>query len=202
MPSRSFMGTPCHVCARPLPQVGSVVRHASAVGCHFRLARRRGLRPGYPRGRAKLVTRDRRPTFGHACGLLGILKQDPSRERRGSLFLEPFDRRFSYISLNPDIDDRDSDLPLEHIGLTGPPFSLGLRDVFHRFPRHKLKLNTYDGGYQIFFHPVPRRYEFTTLGASTDLVDIADPRDLIVNNVTFYFGDALAEYRDGFAMRR
>jgi hypothetical protein len=149
-----------------------------------------------------LLTRDRRPTLGYACSLLGTPKQEPPRERRGSLFLEPFDRRFSYISINPDAPAEIADLPLEHIGLTGPSFSLRLADVLHHFPQHRLKLNTYDGGYQIFFHPVPKEYEFTALSASTDVEDIADPRELVVNNVRFHFGEHLAEYRDGFAMRR
>jgi hypothetical protein len=150
----------------------------------------------------ELLARDRRPTLRYACGLLGTPKEDPPRERRGSLFLAPFDPRFSYISVNPDTPDTAADLPLQHIGLTGPSFSLRVADVLRHFPRYRVKLNTYDGGHQIFFHPVPKEYEFTALGASTHLEDIADPRELTVNNVRFYFGDLLAEYRDGFAMQR
>lgn len=149
-----------------------------------------------------LLARDKRPTLGSVCRLLGKPRQDPPRERRGSLFLEPFDKRFSHVSINPDVDLNKSELPLEHIGLAGPSFSLRLADVFQRFPQHRLKLNTYDGGYQVFFHPVPEHYEFTAMGVFTHDEDIVDPRELIVNNVRFYFGDNLTEYRDGFAMKR
>ena len=150
----------------------------------------------------EILTRDGSPTFSSVCALLGTPKADPPRECRGSLFLEPFDRRFSYVSINPDIDDPDSSLPLEHIGLTGPSFSLKVSDLLGLFPEYRLKPNTWDGGYQIFFHPVPARFEFTALAVWTDARDIADPKDLVVNNVSFKFGNALVEYRDGFTMRR
>jgi hypothetical protein len=149
-----------------------------------------------------LLARDRKPTFRYACGLLGDPKEDPPRERRGSLFLAPFDSRFSYISINPDSPADSTDLPLEHIGLTGSSFALRVADLLDLFPQHRFKLNTYDGGYQIFFHPVPKVHEFTAISASTDLKKIPNPQELVVNNVSFHFGDVLVEFRDGFTMRR
>jgi hypothetical protein len=149
-----------------------------------------------------LLTRVKKPTLGYALQLLGTPKEDPPRERRGSLFLAPFDRRFAYVSVNPDVAGNPPDLPLEHVGVSGPQFSLRIADILRDFPEHRLKYNTWDGGNQIYFYPVPKEYEFTALDSHIDLDDVPDPRELMVNNISFHFGDRLVEYRDGFAMRR
>jgi hypothetical protein len=132
---------------------------------------------------------------------LGVPKQEPPRERRGSLFLEPFEKRFSNIAINPDADLNASNLQLVDIGLWGPSFSLRISDLLDRFPHHRLKVNSYDDGYQIFFHPVPCHYEFSAVSVSTRLEEIPDLLELEVDNVSFHFGDTLREYRDGFTMK-
>lgn len=148
-----------------------------------------------------LLTRERDPRVGDVCAVLGSPELDPPPARRGSLLLRPRDARFSFAFVNPDVDDAAFEWSLERIGLRGPPFSLSMADLLHRFPPPRITFNAFDEDYQVFFHPVPARYEFTALSVSTDRGDIADP-GLVVDNVQFHFGDGLLERRDGFATRR
>ena len=59
--------------------------------------------------------------------------------------------------------------PLDGLSFAGG-FSLKVGDLASRLGRYTLKLNTYDGGTQIFFDPVPAEYEFTA-------VDVWTPND-------------------------
>ena len=140
-----------------------------------------------------LLTRDHQPTFASLCQVLGT-PQPGSGEH-----LQPADPRFSGITICRAAIG--SSTPLVRIGLHGPPFSLPVGVLLARFPRHRLKHNTYDGGQQIFLHPIPGRYAFSALSAWTDSEVVTDVAAVVVDNVQFQFGDVIAEFRDGFWMQ-
>ena len=127
---------------------------------------------------------------------------DPPRHHRGSLFLKPFDSRLSNVAINPDTQDTNGHLSLDFVSFRGPSFSLRVSYMLKRFPEYRLKLNLYDGGYQIFHYPVADRFEFSAVSFNTRDEEIPDLEKLTVDNVSFHFGDILVEGRDRFMMKR
>ena len=151
-----------------------------------------------------LMKRDKFPSTHQLGQLIGIEKPNLAKEIRGSKFLIPFDKRFVWACINPDLLPTDTDKPIDYFAIAGKDFSLKMSDILNRFPTYKTKRNTYDGGTQIFFYPLPNDFEFS--GISFDIreepEDIPDIKSLIFNSVTFKFGDKLVEGRDGYSLRR
>lgn len=116
--------------------------------------------------------------------------------------MNPFDHRFAYISINPDVERPDPDLALEFLSLGGPPFRLKMSDMLVRFPTYRVKTNIYDGGYQMFHFPVADRFEFSAVSFSTREEEIPAIDQLVVDNITFHFGDVLVEGMDRFSLKR
>ena len=135
---------------------------------------------------------------------IGIEKPNPDKQIRGSKFLIPFDKRFVWACINPDLLPTDTDKPIDYFAIAGKDFSLKMSDILDRFPDYKTKRNTYDGGTQIFFYPLSNEFEFS--GFSFDIQeepeDIEDIKSLMFHSVTFKFGDKLIEARDGYSLRR
>ena len=147
---------------------------------------------------------DKHPTTHQLTELIGSEKPNPSNEIRGSKFLIPYDKRFVFAYINPNLSKNDTDKPIEYFAASGKAFSLKMSDLLLRFPEHKTQRNTYDGGTQIFFYPVPDEYEFSALSFDIDKEpeEIENIVSLIFDGVTFEFGDRLILGRDGYHMRR
>jgi len=120
-----------------------------------------------------VLKRENRPTVHTTWEVFGKPELPTPRHRRFYQRLIPFDRRFDEVGVLPDIDETAPDAPLG-----------------------------YDGGTQIFFHPIPREYEFTAVDVWTEREDVWWARSVVVTSVTFGFGDLRYELRDGFHMKR
>jgi hypothetical protein len=151
-----------------------------------------------------LLKRDKHPTTHNLTKLIGIEKPNPNNEIRGSKFLIPSDKRFSFACINPNLSKFDSDKPIEYFAAGGKEFCLKMSDLLLRFSKYKIQRNTYDGGTQIFFYPVPDEYEFSALSFDIDKEpeEIENIASLIFHYVTFKFGNQLLLGRDGYHMKR
>jgi len=151
-----------------------------------------------------ILRRDKHPSTHQLGQLMGIEKPNPENQIRGSKFLIPFDKRFIWACINPDLLPTDTDKPIDYFAIAGKDFSLKMSDILDRFPDYKTKRNTYDGGTQIFFYPLSNEFEFS--GISFDIreepEDIVDIKSLIFHSVAFKFGNNLIEGRDGYSLRR
>jgi hypothetical protein len=150
----------------------------------------------------KILERDSSPTTKKLLKILGLEKPNPEGTVRGSKFLIPFDKRFDSISIKPDISLFDSDKPIDFLSFYGKKFALKSIDVVREFPDYSVQINTYDGGSQVFFYPIPTRFEFTAL--SFDVVDenVKINPQLYFNYIKFHFGNILTQGREGFSMKR
>lgn len=150
---------------------------------------------------------DNKPTTQKLVNILGTEKANSGNEIRGSKFIESFDKRFETIYLSPNISPGEEDRPLEYLGFSGNRFTLLSSEIAKRFLNYRVQINTYDGGFQFFFYPVPINFEFTALS-----FDVYDESAVIQNvkietgikfhNITFHFGDKMTLGRDGYLMRR
>jgi len=142
------------------------------------------------------------PTTKKLIEILGEEKPNPDNNVRGSKFIIPFDKRFDSIYINPNISLSDNDKPLDFLSFYGEKFALKSTDVIKKFPDYRVQINTYDGGSQVFFYPIPIHFEFTALS-----FDIDDGNDELVpqlyfHNARFHFGNTLVQGREGYSMRR
>ncbi len=147
---------------------------------------------------------ERCPMAKELSQLIGSEKPNTKNEIRGSIFLIPFDKRFKIVAINPDLSDSEDDLPIEYISFIGDEFIIKMSDLLTRFKEYRTQQNTYDGGTQIFFYPIPKHFGFSAidLWTQTDEVEIEHIHKLTFNRVTFMFGDNLRLGRDGYSMKR
>ena len=136
--------------------------------------------------------------------LLGIEKNNPTGEIRGGKLLIPFDDRFNWCWISPNLSENSFDKPLDSLSIGGGSFVLNNSDIIERFPDFQKRVNTYDGGTQFFFYPVSDVYEFTALDFWTDRENstINNNFEIVFNSVTFEFGDRLTDSRTGYGMKR
>jgi hypothetical protein len=146
--------------------------------------------------------KENNPTVALFTSIIGVENTKIARHQRGSKFLIPFDQRFKSSCINPDIDSADSNVRLEFLSFTGGVFSLRISDVKARFAHVLIQPNLYDGGTQLFFHPVPEFYEFSAISfwVEEEIENIKNIDDVIVNSVSFDFGEQLIKLRDGYSM--
>jgi len=151
-----------------------------------------------------ILEKNKCPTIHQLTQAIGIEDSRFSKENRGSKFLIPFDKRFKTACINPDIIYSDIDQPPDHISFGGTDFNLGMADIVQRFNNYKIQRNIYDGGTQIFFYPISKKFEFAALSFRVDEEpeDISDINSLIFHQVTFHFGDNVVLGRDGYHIRR
>jgi len=154
-----------------------------------------------------ILRRDQTPTTKKLSEFLGVEKPNPKHEIRGSKFIDPFDNRFDRVAINPILSNNEIDNPIDYISFSSfheKKLKLKSSDIISRFPFYRTQLNTYDGGTQFFFYPVPEYFEFTALDFWTEKEseEIKNPLDLIFNGVAFGFGNKLTLGRDGYNMKR
>lgn len=151
-----------------------------------------------------ILTKEASPTTQKLEAIVGIEKPNPKNEIRGSKFLDTYDNRFRVACINPNLTNNQSDEPLDYLGFFGDTFKIKIGDIQKKFKNYKTVINTYDGGTQIFFYPVPPEFEFTAIACLTEKEgsEITNLLDLEVSGVTFKFGDNLIQGRDGYSMRR
>ena len=152
----------------------------------------------------ELLKKTTKPTTLDITEILGAERPNPKNEIRGSKFLDPFDDRFESVAINPILKDCDPDKSIDYIGFHGNLFKLKLIDLIRRFNKYRTQTNTYDGGTQIFFYPVPDDFEFTAIDCWTNLEseEITNINEIEVNNVSFLFGNKLSRGRDGYSLKR
>lgn len=150
-----------------------------------------------------ILRTENRPTTRQLIELIGIEDTSKDRNSRGSKFLIPFDRRFKTASVNPDLLPAEPDKPIEFISVGGSGFLLMITDVLTRFPNYRIQRNTFDGGTQLFFHPVPDMYEFSAISFHSDreLDELNDNSTLQFHGISFHFGKNLILGRDGYHMK-
>jgi hypothetical protein len=151
-----------------------------------------------------VLKRDKHPTTQYLTELIGTEKPNPNNEIRGSKFLTPFDKRFVWACINPNLTLTDTDKLIEYFALGGKDFKLPMSDLLKRFPEYRTQRNTYDGGTQIFFYPIPYEYEFSALSIDIDKEpeEIESMMSLIFHSVHFKFGNNMLLGRDGYHMGR
>jgi len=149
-----------------------------------------------------ILKKENNPTVSLMINIIGEAEPNPNNQIRGSKFLIPFDERFVFACVNPDIDITENDANLQYLSVGGNNFKLNIGDIKVRFGHLLVQSNIYDGGTQMFFHPVPDIYEFSAI--SFDLreekEDIGNIDDLIVHSVSFHFRKNLIKLRDGYSM--
>jgi hypothetical protein len=150
------------------------------------------------------LKRDKHPLTHQLTKLIGSEKPNPKDQIRGSKFLIPYDKRFVFACINPNLSQNDTDEPIDYFAVGGKDFSLKMSDLLIRFAEYRIQRNTYDGGTQIFFYPVPNEYEFSALSFDIDKEpeEIEKITSVVFHGVTFKFGDNLLLGRDGYHMRR
>ena len=151
-----------------------------------------------------ILTKVNQPTTNQLTDIIGFDKPNPKGEVRGSRFLVPYDRRFTWACINPSLIEEATDKPIEYLAFGGELFALKMADITKRFQVYRTQSNIYDGGTQIFFYPVPNEYEFTALDfwIREESEEIDNINELIFHSVTFKFGDKLFLARDGYYMKR
>jgi len=155
----------------------------------------------------ELLKTNQKPTTYSIARILGLEFSNLNNQIRGSMIIEPFDKRFDRISLNPILMDNDDDRQIEFLGFnsfTGRRFQLNASDIIERFSNYRTCINTYDGGTQVFFYPVSSDFEFTALDFWTEkeLDEIENISRLTFNGVAFRFGNRLGVGRDGYSLHR
>jgi hypothetical protein len=151
-----------------------------------------------------ILKKENNPTTHRLTDIIGTEEPNPKNQIRGSKFLDAYDKRFIGACINPNIATEDKDQPLDYLGFWGNSFKIKIGDIAERFAYYRTIRNTYDGGTQIFFYPVPAEFEFTAIDCWTEKEgnEIVNLTDLVVKGVTFRFGDKLIQGRDGYGMRR
>ncbi|HMG82877.1 MAG TPA: hypothetical protein VK559_07565 [Ferruginibacter sp.] len=143
-------------------------------------------------------------TVNQVIALIGTDKPNPNNEVRGSRALVPFDKRFTWASINPVLTNEEDDKPIDFLSFGGPDFKLKMSDIVARFANYKMQSNIYDGSTQLFFYPIASEYEFSGIDLWTDKEGeaITDINNLLFNSVTFNFGSTLFLARDGYHLKR
>src|SRR6185437_14460085 len=131
--------------------------------------------------------------------MLNLGKIIPFESRfHGSQFIEPFDK----ISINPILSLSDDNQKIFSLRFYGKKFSLPVVEIMKAFKEFMIQYNTYDGGTQLFFHPIPKEYNFTAIDVWTpeESIKNSDVRKLKVDNIVFLFASKLQLFRDGYSM--
>ncbi|HTB99647.1 MAG TPA: hypothetical protein VK705_03100 [Ferruginibacter sp.] len=151
-----------------------------------------------------ILKKENQITTNQITALIGTDKPNPTNEIRGSNRLVPFDKRFTWASINPILSSQENDKPIDYLSFGGSEFKLKMSDIVDRFANYKTQQNIYDGGTQIFFYPVASEYEFSGIDFYTnkESTEITDINNLLFNNVTFNFGETLSLLRDGYHLKR
>jgi hypothetical protein len=152
-----------------------------------------------------ILKKENQITVNQITALIGTDKPNPANEVRGSRSLVPFDKRFNWASINPDLSNQENDRPIDYLSFSGSEFQLKMPDIVDRFADYKMQPNIYDGGTRIFFYPVDNEYEFSAIDfwISKELEEITNSNDdLLFNSVTFKFGNILSLGRDGYHLER
>ena len=143
-------------------------------------------------------------TVNQMRALIGTDKPNPNNEVRGSRALVPFDKRFTWASINPILSSQENDKPIDYLSFGGSEFKLKMSDIADRFANYKTQQNIYDGGTQIFFYPIPYEYEFSGIEfwIEKELEEITDINNLVFYRIAFNFGNTLFLGRDGYHLKR
>jgi hypothetical protein len=134
--------------------------------------------------------------------LLGTENTKYKRKERGSKFLIPKNTNLNYIAINPDLDETETDKPITYLAFSGEKLNLKLNYLTELFPNVDLVENTYDGGIQLFFNPVDKRFDFTAVSCQiyTDYKSLYELTDLNINGISFMFKPNKLKTRAGYTM--
>jgi hypothetical protein len=80
-----------------------------------------------------ILKKDNRPTTNQLTDLIGYDKPNPNREVRGSRFLIPYDKRFTWACINPNLIKDATDSQIEYVAFGGELFALKMLDITKRF---------------------------------------------------------------------
>lgn len=121
--------------------------------------------------------------------LFGKTDDSILRERRGSKFLVPFDKRFAAVCVNPDLVDETINLPLEFASFRGIEFCLKKSLVLDKFKTYQIVGDYRTESTKLSFENIPTGYTFTkiTLSIDIEIYDFKHDEDYIFHNLQFYF---------------
>lgn len=133
---------------------------------------------------------------------LGSENKKYKRDERGSKFLIPKNENLNYIAINPDLEESETDRPVTFLAFSGEKLNLKLDYLTELFPNVELVENTYDGGIQLFFNPVDKRFDFKAVACQifTDYKSLDELADLNINGISFMFKPNKLKTRAGYTM--
>lgn len=150
----------------------------------------------------KVFTKGNSLSTKYISDILGTENTKYKRDERGSKFLIPKNKNLTHIAINPDLDNNETDQPLTFLSFSGAKLNLKLIDLMEFFPNVEIVKNTYDGGIQLFFHPINSRFKFTAVACQlfTDYKQLEDLYDLNINEFSFMFQPNKVKTRAGYTM--
>ena len=136
--------------------------------------------------------------------LLGIEDTRYKRDERGSMLLIPKNLNLSSIAINPDLKDDEPDKPITYLSFTGKSLNLGVNHLKKKFPNFELVNNTYDGGFQVFFHPVDNNYNFSAVACQVfeKINSSNDLKNISIQEIEFLFNSTKTKKRFGYTMEK
>ncbi len=149
----------------------------------------------------KMLKNDNNPNVRLLLEVFGVEDPNSIDPTRNSMWLKSFDKRFSFISISPKIQEENNKM-MTYLSFYGTDFNLRVGDVIKIFSKHLIAPNLYDGGTQIFFHPIPRVYSFDAIELWTplDRSEVEDMTKLEVNSLNFQTGKTLSNCLTGYCL--
>jgi hypothetical protein len=152
----------------------------------------------------ELVSNNNSQSTQNISKLLGVENKKYKRDERGSKFLIPKNENLSHIAINPDLDDYENDKPITFLSFSGKNLNIKLKNLTELFPNFELTQNTYDGGIQLFFHPVDSRFDFNAVSCQifTEYKTIEEINELNINSFALLFEPNRIKTRAGYMMTK
>ena len=153
---------------------------------------------------AELVSNDNSKSTKFISELLGVENKKYERTERGSKFLIPKNKNLSNVAINPDLKDDENDKPIEFLSFSGKNLNIKLENLTELFPNVELTENTYDGGIQLFFHPVDSKFDFNAVSCQifTEYETIEEISKLNINSFALLFEPNKIKTRAGYTMTK
>ena len=150
----------------------------------------------------ELVSNNNSQSTKNISELLGVENTKYKRDERGSKFLIPKNENLSHIAMNPDLDNNEKDKPITFLSFGGQNLNIKLKNLTELFPNVELTENMYDGGIQLFFHPIDSRFDFNAVSCQlfTEYKTIEEIGELNINRISLWFEANKIKTRAGYSM--
>ena len=111
------------------------------------------------------------------------------KDKRGSKFLIPFDKRFKNISINPDIENENINSVLESCSFVGSEFCLKKSLILDKFKTYQTIEDYQTESTNLLFENIPSEYNFkqVIVGINIEIYDFNHEKDYVFHYVKFRF---------------